>query len=255
MTSDKKLRLSALIDEGYSLRSPNNWPTYTGGFLDRSQYVSSSEIEGCARKIKFSKETPPAPFTDWGHAERGHMIEAWAVNLIREALQNDDEWRLLHAGERQVSFHEGYQSGTPDGLLVNNEDQYAVGVEFKSVHPLTNFNNLPKKKAVSQVQQNMDLMTRQTPYVVTATLLIYIEAANLQRRSEFVIPADKEHQSRLSKRAEWIVNTPVEELPAEGMVIDKECSMCAYINECNALIRDTKEMKQAERATQNVFKI
>lgn len=255
MDETTPLRLSALIDEGYLIRGDKQWPTYTGGYLDRSKHVSSSEIGGCARKIKFSKTHPTPPFTEWGWAERGNMIEAWAVDLIRLALKEDKEWRLLHAGENQSSFVHGYQSGTPDGLLVNNYDEHAIAVEFKSVDPRTNYSYLPKDKHMDQVQQNMDLLDSLTPYSVKAALLIHIDASNLQKRKELVITAQPRQQEALRRRAQWIIDTPVADLPAEGMVMDKECNQCPFVDECNALIRECREMKQAERAANHVFKI
>ena len=101
--------------------------------------------------------------------------------------------------------------------------------------------------------QNIDLMDRATPYTINSALLIYIDASNLQRRKEVVIVRDPQIQQELKHRAEWIMSTPVAEIPPEGITMDKECSYCPYTDECNALIRDNKAMKDAERVN-NVFK-
>ena len=94
--TERKLRLSTLIDEGYAVKPANRWPTYEGGYLDRTDYVSASEVGGCARKIKLGKMLPSGEFTAWGAAERGNVIEAWAVTLIRAALRDRPEWTLLY---------------------------------------------------------------------------------------------------------------------------------------------------------------
>jgi hypothetical protein len=256
--SDKKLRLSALIDVGYGLQPVKNWPRFGGGELNRSKHVSASEIGGCAREIKFGKMYNRPAFFNWGFAERGNIIEEWAVSLIRAAVRAEGEYRLLFAGSQQRSFVSGNQSGTPDGLLVPIEEggelgTDAIGVEFKSVSPYTNFDNLPRDKAVKQTQQNMDLMTRTSEFNVSSSLIIHIDANNLQRRKEVVLHADADEQRRLRERADWIMTTPVHELPAEGTQVNKGCDYCEFSNECNALIRDTKQMQKAERVNNVLF--
>lgn len=250
--TEHKLRLGALIAEGYGLKAEKLWPTYTGGYLDRSKYVSASETRKCARQIKFSKARS-VPMETWGYAERGNTIEAWAVNLIRLALA-DDCWTLLLAGESQRSFYHEFQSGTPDGLLVMDNEPVAVAVEFKSIDPRTNYSNLPKPMAVDQVQQNMDLLTRLTPYTVTNALLIYIDASNYQRHKEFVIDADPARQAYLAKRAEIIMTTDAASLPAEGMMEKGGCDNCPFTSECASVTLDAKQIKAAERASKYVFK-
>lgn len=252
--------LNSLLGEGYALRGDKKWPTYLGGHLDRTQYVTASEVGGCSRRIKFGKVSRPLKpgFSRWGFAERGHLIEAWAIDLVRLALEDVENYRLMFAGEQQFSFVDQFQAGTPDGLLVNLDTHKGMCIDVKSVDPRTNWSKLPKKKHVDQVQQNMDLLNSVTPYEVKHGALWYIDASDLQRRKVFPFEADWRRQKELQEKAERIMKAASpEDMPAEGLHMEKECEHCDFSDKCSDLIRaqheKSKEMEQAERAMNVVF--
>lgn len=256
--------LSELLDEGYAMRGPKQWPMYHGGKLDRTKYVSASEVGGCSRRIKFGKVSRPLGFDRWGFAERGHIIEAWAIDLIREALYSTENeakygvWSLIFSGERQFSFADGYQSGTPDGLLLNNETHLGLVLDVKSVDPRTNYDRLPKAKQVKQVLQNIDLINRTTPYTAVGGILFYIDASDLQRRKLVQVEDNEDVRMALRDKAQSIMSAKEpKDLAAEGLYMDGECKTCPYGEKCGAQIEADNEaanqMKQLERAMIHVI--
>ncbi len=251
-------KLSDLIDEGYAMQPAMKWPMYGGGFLDRQKYMTASESGRCARQIKFRQESPALPFNRWGYAERGHVIEAWAANLIREAISDSIAitHEVMFTGKDQVSFATENQSGTPDGILIDVLYNSAMVFDIKSLDPRYNYENLPKEEHVSQVTQNADLINRSDfPYEITHTAIIYIDASDLQKRKEIVEPLDNKLALELWYKANEIAaaKSPAD-LPAEGMFTDKGCDYCPFTGECGAMVTASSETKKHERAMKNVFK-
>ena len=252
-------KLSDLIDDGYSLKPAMKWPRYdSNSELDRQKYMTASESGRCARQIKFRQESPALPFNRWGYAERGHVIEDWAANLIREALSNDLEiiYEVMFTGKEQVSFADGNQSGTPDGILIDVLDNKSMVFDIKSLDPRYNYANLPKEDHYSQVTQNADLINRSDfPYTVTHTAIIYIDASDLQKRKEIVQELDPHHAKQLRDKAKEIAQakSPAD-LPAEGMFTDKGCDYCPFTGECGVMVTASSETKKHERAMKNVFR-
>lgn len=252
--------LSTALDAGYedANRGGKSWPTYDGAELDRSKFVTASEVTKCARKIKFEKAAPPVPFTDWGYAERGHMIEAWAAPLLKHGL-GEVGVELTHYGEHQVSYHAEYQSGTPDGLLWPLPKQVFV-LDAKSIDPRTNYMKLPKDGHVEQVQQNMDLVDRCTPddVIVVGGILLYIDASNLQKRRQINMAPDFDMQEHLESRATEIMTaTDPMDLKPEGMYKSGGCARCAFTERCSDKVKQTKEqdalMKAAAITAEAIF--
>lgn len=254
-------KLSSLIDEGFALQPPKKWPTYLGGRLDRRGYVSSSEIGNCERRIKYAKSSDQSgKLKRWGYAERGVLIEEWAVDLIREAIHNSfPDFRLMFAGQNQFSFVDGVQSGTPDGLLVHTDTHEGVCVEIKAVDPRTNFSRLPKPKHVLQTVQNIILLDRLTPYTVKTGMLLYINASDLQHRHLVPVERTPEVEAALEEKARRILEASgPDELEPAGLYMDKECDQCEFTEQCSAQINSEKlktvDMTKHERAMENVFK-
>ena len=260
-------KLSDLIASGHKLggRSSRNmkWPMYGGGELDRQAYMTASESGRCSRQIKFRQGSPALPFNRWGYAERGHLIEAWAINLIRDALNDEVEeggFQLMYYGHNQLSFVDKNQSGTPDGVLVDVLNNEAMVLDIKSLDPRFNWNKLPKLEHYSQVTQNADLINRSGfPYKITHTCIIYIDASDLQKRAEFVEPLDQDQALELWYKANNIAaaQSPAD-LPAEGMFTEKGCDYCPFTHECSSIVMEENQKsgdaRQHERAMKGVFK-
>lgn len=259
--------INALLDDSFARAGEPRWPTYLGGRLDRSQYVTSSEVGNCPRRIKYGKLKPQGRLTRWGYAQRGHLIERWATSLIRSQLHHErSDWTLLFSGDAQLSFYDGNQSGTPDGLLLHVPTSKGLCLEVKSVDPRSNYDNLPKRVHVSQTLQNIDLFNRCTSYEVHGGLLWYIDASDLQRRKLEPIQRHEATIETLRRKADAIMAASCpSELDATGLYTG-ECSLCDHTDECNALIRVQREEEtgkpevspdldaKIERAMSNVFK-
>lgn len=255
------VNLSKWIDDGYANKPAMRWPTFDGKELDRSKYMTSSEAGYCSRRIKFRQmveaKDGPSGFPNWGYAERGNIIEEWAVSMLRSGMP--DTVKLDWAGTDQVSFHSGYQSGTPDGHLRDLNTGRDYTVEIKSIDPRTSYAKLPKNGHMEQVQQNMDLVERCTGIEIYGAILLYIDASNLQKRSERFIDRDIDLMDHLERKAVNIATakTP-DDLPAEGLFTAGECGMCDFKARCSAVVEAEKKeaaaFKHHERVTTNVFR-
>lgn len=237
------------IDAGIDKREAQHWPVYgSTKMLDRTKYVTASETGYCARKVKFDKEamtasgyepekgTKHTSDIDWGFFERGHNIEAWAVELMH--LGGTDT-PVIMTGKEQRSFVDGCQSGTPDGVILGEE---GVGVlEIKSIDPRTNITRLPKPQHIDQVIQNIDLVSYNMEQPPAGGVLVYIDASNYKKRYVFHIDFHEDDAERLQDRAEWIMGaqSPAD-LPAEGLYKD-DCKYCAHTAACSAIIRETRK--------------
>lgn len=227
------------------LHAPKTWPTHDGKMLDRSEFLTSSEVAQCLRKSYFEKHTNRRVFDNNGYAERGHAIEAWIVNRLK-VLQSEG-YRLLYMGDEQRSFYDADLglSGTPDGLIrLPNSGAYILA-EFKSIDPRTNKRALPKRKHVYQVQQNMMLVEHCLNIKVAKAVLLYIDASDVFDQNEFVIEPDDGMLRDVHDRAATLwAATKADDLPAEGLQTG-DCDNCKFTGECSGLISAMKRLEQA----------
>lgn len=233
------------LNKGIDKKPAQMWPTVDGGVLDRTKHVTASEIGDCARKIKINKVkmqekgykpelgTNYDSSVDWGFFERGHNVEAWFVDLLHAGFDNN-HYQLMYTGKDQVSFTDQYQSGTPDGIIMSEDELFIL--EIKSIDPRTNITRLPKLLHIDQVMQNMDLASDYFGKSPAGGLLIYIDASNYQKINGFQIEADHAHMDRLQARAEYIMETAPEDLKPEGLFKDRGCEYCQHTAECSAMI-------------------
>lgn len=243
---------SKIIAAGYDAKEHQEWPVWPHGEqLDRSQYVTASEISRCARQIKFEKEsmkqqgydphlgTKNPSSIDWGFFERGHNIESWAVDIISAGWGSESEhgFDLVHTGKYQFSFVSGYQSGTPDGVFLKQDGTQVGILEIKSIDPRTNKNRLPKPEHVKQVIQNMDLVSENMDAIPIGGDILYIDASNYKDVRPFHVRWDHDAAIDLERRAEWIMEaaSPAD-LPDEGMYQSGVCVKCPFKKECGQII-------------------
>jgi len=246
---------SNIFSAGYDAKTHQEWPVYPHGeALDRTQYVTASEVSKCARRVKFDKlamaagdydpelGTKNPSSIDWGFFERGHTIEAWAVELITAGwhVAHEGGYDLLFTGKEQYSFVDGFQSGTPDGVFLSrNGAAPRIGIlEIKSIDPRTNKNRLPKPEHVDQVMQNLDLVSRAFDAVPIGGDILYIDASNYKDIRPFHVHWDEAKADELADRAEWIMKTDrPEDLPDEGMYKSGVCKTCPHKGPCGDIIR------------------
>lgn len=236
------------IDKGHATQVMT-WPTYDdSGPLPRHKFVTSSEVGKCARMVRFSKDAGPQPhqtLPNWGYAERGNIIEEWAVKMLRLAGVE-----LEYAGTDQRSFYTGVQSGTPDGVAPYGKCLWAY--EFKSIDPRKRVSDLPNEAHVKQLHQNMDLMETCLDKVVLGGSLFYINASNLQQTYQFNVGADHALWAELQARAEWIMaaESPAA-LPPEGMSTS-DCDYCGFTEQCSRIVGEG--LTGLQNAGNGVFK-
>jgi hypothetical protein len=244
-----------IIAAGYDAKQHQEWPVFPHGeALDRTKYVTASEISRCARQVKLNKlamiaegykpelGTKNSSAIDWGFFERGHNIEAWAVELIRNGWDKDLlDFDLLFTGSDQYSFVDGFQSGTPDGVFMSKDGSEVGILEIKSIDPRTNKNRLPKPDHVKQVIQNLDLVSTVMDAAPIGGDILYIDASNYKDVRPFHVEWEPDVADELQERAQWIMEaqTP-EELPDEGMYWSGVCVKCPHKAACWAIIKEEK---------------
>ncbi len=246
--------INELIEDGFRNQPEKHWPIYgrpPDETLDRSKYVTASEIGYCARKIWYSKQLPQrGGLQKYGFAERGHTAEAWVVEQIRN---NQQGWNLLYAGDEQVSFVVGVQSGTPDGVLTADQQGYWL-FECKCIDPRTSKTLLPRRQHIWQCQQNMELVEVNLNIQLKGTKILYIDSADYEDRIVHEIEFDNDLQTKLDKRARKIMNAKcAEELEPEGM-FDGGCKFCDFKAECSAAVGAAKLEREKAEKTKAVSK-
>lgn len=252
-----KVDYAKMIKAGVMSKPKNKWPLFNSiEGLDRSQYVTASEIGYCERKIKFDKELPSTgdyaykPDDNWGVFERGHNVEAWLiVNLL---AGNNSEYRILHTGRDQVSFADGYQSATPDGVILL--DGGVRTFDVKSIDPRTNVSKLPKETHVFQVLQGCDLVAQEYNTVPLGGDIIYVDASDYSLTIKYPekyikrIDFDYGRADWLETRAKRIIDAEgPQDLATEGVFKD-HCKWCSHGAACTAMIMEAKR----ERGNPNV---
>jgi hypothetical protein len=221
----------------------------TWGGHDRKKTVGASAIGGCLRSIVFDKHNAPEDkdfVQDLGAAERGNMVEDWAVPSVQDSLKGSGVELIWATDEGQQTLVDimTYQSATPDGLFISKdvfEVQQEDGSkkytkclynELKSIDPRA-FEHLrePKFQHRMQVQQGMDLVRRTTDYFPTHAVITYINASFVNQIKSWVIPFDEMVATGLRGRASSVYTKfDLENLPEpEGKIEGgKECVYCPY---------------------------
>lgn len=251
--------LKPVLDAALNARPAAKWPAYDDGLLPREQFVSASEIGKCLRMIWFGKNVPleQGNYMDgnWGFAERGHSHEQWIVEQLR-SYEHEYDWTYI--GKDQVSFYDGNQSGTPDGLL--NCEHGLLVVDFKSIDPRKNRNKLPVPENVDQIIQNIDLMEVCLDVDIDGGLLAYSDASNYADIIEYKInrsnPKVGERMIELENRAETVMTaTSADQLPPEG-IYSGGCTYCNHKALCSATVEQTRQMREKhDKATDTAKRI
>lgn len=220
----------------------SDWPTYTGGNLDRSQYLTASENMACLRKLKFDK-TLPRGEEPWGYFQRGHAVEAWIVDMLEASLKDGEALTFHGFIQRTFVDEQNRLSGTPDGVLVLTKGRRTsrILLEFKSVDPRTNLEAMdsPKTQHEAQVQQNMHLLNK-NGITVSKAIILYVDASNFARMRQFEVARDKAAAGRFAVRADLLFSSTAEELPAEGLT-NGGCTYCAHTEACSRIQITKKE--------------
>jgi hypothetical protein len=242
-------------------------------FPDRSKTVGASEIGLCARRVAFLKRGIPSDRAssvskhttrpkktraqkqldkrgaaqlldgNWGAHIRGTVIEEqlW-LPAMRARFGGD----LIMAGGGQQTLSDGKLSATPDGIVVNrgheilsalkvkygSKDSKSVVVECKSIDPRV---NLVEEKAENayQVQVQMGLIRKLTPYKPDWAVISYVDASFWHEVAEFAVPFDQSAFDAAELRAAKILHADPQDHKPEGWISGgKECGYCPWMRQC-----------------------
>jgi hypothetical protein len=232
-------------------------------FTARVQTIGSSEVGRCARALYFLKNeddpihgTPRNPdFVEgWGAPIRGTVFEE---HYWEPALRAAYGERLRFAGKEQETFIKDFLSATPDGLLVDLDDDALapLGVknlggdrslllECKSVHPNTRLTE-PKLAHAFQVQVGLGLIRELTEHRPEFALISYTNASDWSDTREFPVKRDPAIFDVAQRRALRILTAMfAEALPPEGLTSGgRECEWCPFSNAC--LSTESANLKSA----------
>lgn len=175
---------------------------------DRADTVGASEIGACARQVWFRKHgQAPEREEGWGFGERGHVVEAWAIERLRAA------GAAIEEVQRRVV--KGFLSCTVD-LVFQGEP-----VDIKSIDP--RLNRIPKPQHIMQSQVQSGLWGAERGH------LLYINASDYSDIREVAVPAVD--IAPLEARARAIMTGPMP--PPEGRIAGgDECQWCVFQTAC-----------------------
>ncbi len=237
---------------------------------DRSSTVGASEVFECWRQTFFKKikpelaEAPEEVDPEWGHTERGNLIEnEFVVPTLRDMF---GEEHCLFMGEQQRTLVDGRLSATPDGLVIgldeNALEEYGVqsiGTNGELATEVKTFGGehaAPKKKVVAdpknptknliryeakpkhvgQVNVQLGMFRRNTNYQPEFGAVLYVNPVNLKDMRPAIVKYDEAIYKRAKARAEAVFepNKEAKDFPAEGLV-SNGCQYCDFCNACNAV--------------------
>jgi len=202
----------------------------------RRRYMNASEAETCLRRQWYAKHQPElGEEQSWGYARRGHAGEEYIVQCLK--LANVDV-RLV--GEEQQSLIVGDISGTPDGVLVDHENERLIVCEFKTIDPRTNKSKLPKVEHVTQIGLNLCLIDEHAvalglpDWNVSHGVIVYMDASNYDDIVEKVIPYEADLIDTMQKRAQKVLRArSVNSIQREGKIKGgAECKNCPFSGVC-----------------------
>lgn len=218
---------------------------------ERGSTVGASEIGACARRIFYAKNEGDRDYgaarddghaDGWGARTRGSVYEnAFWAPAIKAAFGD----KALYVGADQRTFVDGFLSGTPDGLLIDQPiDALAhLGVpdiggdsillDAKSVDPRARLDK-PKPEHVYQVVAGMGLVRALTNHRPAYAVLSYANASFWDDVREFAVPFDEAVYAEAKRRARDIMlATDPGMLKPEGVIAGgRECERCPYSAAC-----------------------
>jgi hypothetical protein len=213
----------------------------------RRSYMNASEADTCIRKQWYSKHQPElATEQSWGYARRGRGIEAYMVASLRAA---NVDLRLADREQESVYSDKHKISATPDGVIVDHENEMLIGVEFKSLDPRANRGTLPKKAHLTQLQIGMALLDLVKEDIGLPDwpwshgLVVYTDASNWDDIEEFRVPYREATLDDLADRAAKILCTRnPSRLPREGRLAGGyECkTQCPFKDACGVDVPDDR---------------
>lgn len=237
---------------------------------DRSQTVGASEVFGCHRHNFFKKRAPELASEpeevdpEWGHTERGNLIENEFVVPCLRSMFGEDNCFLM--GTDQKTIVDGRLSATPDGVVVGlQQDALAnygvddigevgmIATEVKSFGgehaapkkykehdkddpSVVHIRYEPKPRHKGQNIVQMGLLRRKTNYQPDFGTVIYANPVNLKDVRIAPVKYDEAVYNVAKDRAEAVFDPDktAKDFAAEGLLIN-ECQYCDFVDACNAV--------------------
>lgn len=225
---------------------------------DRSKTVGASEVFGCLRQTAAKKRWPeearePEEFdeTNWGHTERGNLIENfYAVPKMRGMFGAEN---CFFMGDDQKTFHASeHLTATPDGCAVNiprdalalygvadlGRDGTEIVPEIKTFSPSAAPKNGPKPRHEGQNHVQIGVIRQHTNYQPDYGVILYINPINLKDIRPFPVRYDHRIYEMAKERAAKVFdpNAKPKDFPAEGKFPGRnDCTYCEFQDWCNGV--------------------
>ena len=208
--------------------------------------ILDDEVIPIYEEVPIFQDQPMYPVDDdapegWGAARRGDLVEAhFVVPTIRDHLPKG---KLLWGGTDQKTLHHGYNSATPDGLIVGVDRDSLIDygvtdilgncfvLEIKSIDPRV---NLEEAKAIhiGQAKTQLGIIREKTPYKPMNAIILYVDASFLDKISVFVVKFEETVWEAAQTRANIVFTTDDPALvPPEGKITN-ECQYCPFQRSC-----------------------
>lgn len=221
---------------------------------DRSKTVGGSEVFRCHRWAYFKKRMPeraelPEDPDDisWGTAERGNVMEAWAVERLRETL-GPEACRYMGTDQVTLIDDDAPLSATSDGLIIEQPrdflSNYGVpdmgadvndcAAEIKTFDPRSSdLRETARPRNIGQNIVQMGLYQRKTNHKPRWGLLMYFNPANLQDIRPFAVPYDDQVYKNAQARATKVFHPDMtaKDFQAEGKFTN-QCAHCEFTQVC-----------------------
>ena len=222
---------------------------------DRSKTVGGSEVFRCHRWCFFKKRMPkraelPENPDDisWGTAERGNVMETWAVEQLKKTLGQD---ACRYMGDEQVTLidDEAPLSSTSDGLIIDQPRDFLknygvadlgaelndIAAEIKTFDPRSgDLKTEARPRNVGQNIVQMGLYQRKTNHKPYWGLLMYFNPGNLQDIRPFAVKYDDAVYKNAQRRATDVydLTKTAKDFRAEGKFTN-QCAHCEFTKVCN----------------------
>lgn len=238
---------------------------------DRSESVGASEVFGCERQAWFKRFGEKNKFVvdydyepDWGATKRGDLLEEhFVVPAIRDHLPGAA--KLIIAGRQQKTLFHGYNSATPDGIILGLDadalSMYGVEdigpskcvvFEIKTIDPRV---SLLQEKDIhfGQVQTQIGIIRETTEYKPDYAIIIYVDASFLSRIKVFKIEYEPAVWKAAQARATKIMTTEkAVDMSPEGK-IDGGCKFCPWTSSCALVTTGSIPSDNSKKATQETI--
>jgi hypothetical protein len=232
---------------------------------DRVTTVGASEAFGCIRGIYFTKVRPDLmdevsdsdDGPNWGHTERGNLIENdFVVPKLRAMFGAD---KCLYMGAEQKTFKDGRLSATPDGIVIDlpsdalsmygkadiNGNSIATEIKtFGGAHAE------PRKYVVDgkiryeaklqHVGQNiiqMGAINKNTNFAPKTGAVLYVNPVNLKDIRVAIVDFDQGIYDHAKVRAEsiYVAGKTAADFRAEGLKTTNGCTYCKFTDACQKI--------------------